>query len=330
MAKPSFLPMQILSMAFRILSLKNATLIVSAGKIREIKNGRMGLDRNARIIDLKGKYILPGLIDAHVHIRSWAAAKTALHSGVTTVRSMGVPHFMDVGMRELAQKGLIESPEILAAGYHVRPSPDPGFYEDRPDLGYLMEKGIQGVEAITAMGQAMVDKEVDWIKTNATARAGLSFTDPREPYYNEEELRALVETGAKAGVPVAAHAHGDEGGMAAVKAGVKSIEHGTYLSEATLKLMAEKGTFLVPTIAIVSDLTMPGGDYDEPLLTVRGRHMLPRVRETAGKAYKLGVKLIAATGYRIRSGKRHAIRSGIGRIGANRNDGSRGNKSGYF
>ncbi|MCB0851531.1 MAG: amidohydrolase family protein [Bacteroidetes bacterium] len=275
--------------------IKDVTLIISNGKIREIKNGRMGMDRNARIFDLKGKYIMPGLIDAHVHLGSWEAAKTALHSGVTTVRSMGVSHFMDVGMRELAQKGLIESPEILAAGYHVRPKPADAFFEDRPDLGYLMEKGVKGVEAVRAMGQAMVDQKVDWIKVNATARAGLVDTDPREPYYNEEELRALVETGAKAGIPVAAHAHGDEGGMAAVKAGVKSIEHGTYLSEETLKLMVEKGTYLVPTIAIVSDLAEPGGDYDEPLLAVRGRHMLPRVRETATKAYQLGVKLIAAT-----------------------------------
>ncbi|MEZ4850592.1 MAG: amidohydrolase family protein [Bacteroidia bacterium] len=275
--------------------IKDVTLIISNGKIREIKNGRMGMDRNARIFDLKGKYIMPGLIDAHVHLGSWEAAKTALHSGVTTVRSMGVSHFMDVGMRELAQKGLIESPEILAAGYHVRPKPADAFFEDRPDLGYLMEKGVKGVEAVRAMGQAMVDQKVDWIKVNATARAGLVDTDPREPYYNEEELRALVETGAKAGIPVAAHAHGDEGGMAAVKAGVKSIEHGTYLSEETLKLMVEKGTYLVPTIAIVSDLAEPGGDYDQPLLAVRGRHMLPRVRETATKAYKLGVKLIAAT-----------------------------------
>jgi imidazolonepropionase-like amidohydrolase len=274
---------------------KNVTLIISNGKIREIKNGRMGMDRNARIFNLKGKYIMPGLIDAHVHIRSWEAAKTALHSGVTTVRSMGVDHFMDVGMRELAQKGLIESPEILAAGYHVRPTPSNAFFEDRPDLGYLMKEGVKGVEAIRAMGQAMVDQKVDWIKTNATARAGLVETDPREPYYDEAELKALVETGAKGGIPVAAHAHGDEGGMAAVKAGVKSIEHGTYLSEETLKLMVEKGTYLVPTIAIVSDLTEPGGDYDKPLLMVRGRHMLPRVRETATMAHQLGVKLIAAT-----------------------------------
>ena len=129
---------------------------------------------------------------------------------------------------------------------------------------------------------------------------GLPDTDPREPYYNEAELKALVEEGAKSGIPVAAHAHGDEGGRAAVLAGVRSIEHGTYLSKETLSIMVEKGTYLVPTIAVVSDLAQPGGDYDNPLLQIRGRHMLPRIRETAATAHKLGVKVVAATdtGYR--------------------------------
>ena len=78
-------------------------------------------------------------------------------------------------------------------------------------------------------------------------------------------------------------------------AGVRSIEHGTYLSPATLALMKERGTFLVPTIAIVRDLTIPGGDYDNALLNIRGRAMLPRVQEMARAAHELGVKIVAAT-----------------------------------
>jgi len=96
-------------------------------------------------------------------------------------------------------------------------------------------------------------------------------------------------------VPVAAHAHGDVGGRAAVMAGVKSIEHGTYLREETLRLMLEQPTYLVPTIAVVSDLTLPGGDYDNPVLQVRGKHMLTRIRETAALAHSLGVPIVAAT-----------------------------------
>ncbi|MEZ5044168.1 MAG: amidohydrolase family protein [Saprospiraceae bacterium] len=275
--------------------LTNATLIVVDGKIKRITQEEVDLPGDAKVIDLAGKYLMPGLIDAHVHLRDLESAQRALYSGVTTARSMGVSHFIDVGFRELAALGKIESPEILAAGYHVRPKPDDGFFIDMPQMSDLMDAGIYGEEAISRMGEVMVAHKVDWIKVNATARAGLPQTDPREPYYSEKELRALVEVGARNGIPVAAHAHGDEGGQAAVRAGVKSIEHGTYLSEATLKLMAERGTYLVPTIAIVTDLTEPGGDYDVPFLQIRGRHMLPRVRQTAALAHSLGVKIIAAT-----------------------------------
>jgi imidazolonepropionase-like amidohydrolase len=80
-----------------------------------------------------------------------------------------------------------------------------------------------------------------------------------------------------------------------VAAGVRSIEHGTYLSRETLTLMRDRGTFLVPTIAIVRDLTIPGGDYDNAALNIRGRHMLPRVREMARMAHEMGVKIAAAT-----------------------------------
>ena len=89
-----------------------------------------------------------------------------------------------------------------------------------------------------------------------------------------------------------AHAHGDEGGYAAVAAGVRSIEHGTYLSARTLKLMKKNGTFLVPTFTTVVDLTEPGGDYDNPVLFIRGQHMLPALERTVKQAYKMGIKIV--------------------------------------
>src|SRR5262249_45725281 len=110
----------------------------------------------------------------------------------------------------------------------------------------------------------------------------------------------------KANLYVAAHAHGDEGAAAAVRAGVRSIEHGTWMSDETLKAMKERGTYFVPTIATVADLIEPGGDYDNALLAIRGRAMLPRLRETAEKAWKLGIKLVAGTdtGYGPNSNRR--------------------------
>lgn len=270
---------------------RDATLVIRDGKIAQFSTGTVEVPAGARVIDLGGRYLIPGLIDAHVHLRDGESARRALLSGVTTARSMGVAHFVDVGLRELAAIGAIDAPEILAAGYHVRPEPDEGFFLDFPELHSLMADGIHGEAAIRAMSQAMTTRGVDWIKVNATARAGLPQTDPREPYYSQSEMEVLTA----ADVPVAAHAHGDQGGRAAVLAGVRSIEHGTYLSRATLELMVERNVFLVPTIAVVADLTQPGGDYDQPLLQIRGRHMLPRVRQMAATARQLGVRIAAGT-----------------------------------
>ncbi|MFQ5704945.1 MAG: amidohydrolase family protein [Gemmatimonadales bacterium] len=282
--------------------IRNATVLVRSGKIQSVTAGGGTVPGDARVIDLGGRYLVPGLIDAHVHIGNFAAARRALESGVTTARSMGVG-FADVGLRKLIAKGAIEGPELLAAGYHVRPQMQPQFFIDEPDMSDLMKSGVQGEEAVRRVARTMIAHGVDFIKTTATERAGLPNTDPRKPLYNERELAALVEEGARAGIPVAAHAHGDEGARAAVEAGVRSIEHGTYLSDETLSLMMKKGTYLVPTIAVVSDLTQPGGDYDNAVLNIRGRHMLPRVREMAGNAHRMGVKMVAATdtGYGPRS-----------------------------
>lgn len=282
--------------------LHDVTVVVASGTIQRIETGSVEIPAGATVIDLDGRYMMPGLIDAHVHIRDFASARRALRSGVTTARSMGVG-FADVGLRELAAGGWIESPEIVAAGYHIRPRPADGFFMYAPHLADLMESGVRGEQAVRTMVGAMIDAGVDWVKTNATERAGLPDTDPRVQTFSEAELRALVDEANRRGVPVAAHAHGDEGGRAAVASGVRSIEHGTYLSEETLRLMAGRGTYLVPTIAVVADLTRPGGDYDDPVLEIRGRHMLPRVRETTAMAHAMGIPIAAATdtGYGSRS-----------------------------
>jgi imidazolonepropionase-like amidohydrolase len=272
-----------------------ATVIVSQGKIERVVTGSVPAPAGAQVVDLAGRYLLPGLIDGHVHISTLEQARRALLSGVTTARSAGASFFADVGLRELARLGHADAPEVLAAGYHVRPDPAEGLFLDDPSLGDLRESGLKGPEALRRAVRAMVKRGVNVIKVNATERAGTPQTDPRKPLYTEAELRAIVEEAGAAGIPVMAHAHGDEGARAAVAAGVRSIEHGTFLGDATLGLMAERGTFLAPTIAVVSDLTQPGGDYDNAALQIRGRFMLPRIRETAGRAVRAGVKVVAAT-----------------------------------
>lgn len=275
--------------------LANATVIVRAGRIERIERGAVTPPAGAQVIDLRGMYLLPGFIDVHVHISNFADAERALLSGVTTARSSGTPFFQDVGIRELSRSGAIRAPELFAAGWHIRPQPGDAFFINQPDMAEFRSAGVRDVEAMRRMARIMADNGVDWIKVTSTDRAGLPTTDPRNTLYSEAELRALVEEAASRGIPVQAHAHGDEGARNAVLAGVRSIEHGTYLSETTLREMARRGTYLVPTIAIVEDLTAPGGDYDDALLNIRGRHMLPRVREMAALAHQLGVPVIGAT-----------------------------------
>jgi imidazolonepropionase-like amidohydrolase len=275
---------------------RNSTVLLRGGRIESV--GSSTAPAGVRTIDLRGRHVVPGLIDAHVHIGSAAQMRAALESGVTTVRSAGVSHYVDVGLRELVKRGAIAGPDMIAAGYHVRPAVAPELFLDFPDLADVMG-GLNSAEALRRAVRANLSRGVDWIKTLATERAGTPDTDPRKQVYSQEELRILVVEAGTKNIPVMAHAHGAEGADAAVRAGVRSIEHGTYLSDETLQMMAKQGTYFDPTADIVNDLTEPGGDYDNAGLKRRGEMMLPILKAAIGRADKLGVKIVAGsdTGY---------------------------------
>src|SRR4029077_3766093 len=239
-----------------------------------------------------------GLIDAHTHAADIAAFRRALESGVTTVRSAGVSNYADVGFHELVKAGAAVGPDVVTSGYHVRPQIAQDAFLSDPSYADLMS-GVTTIEKMRRAVQMNLSHGVNWIKILATDRAGTADTDPRKQVYTEDEIRAIVQEAATKNVPVQAHAHGDEGAMAAVRAGVRSIEHGTYLSDATLQLMKRRGTYLDPTYTTVIDLTDAGGDYDVPALRIRGEHMLPRLRDTIVRAHTLGVPIVTGsdTGY---------------------------------
>ena len=268
------------------------TLVLREGRIASI--GADQAPAGVDVIDVRGKVVVPGLIDAHAHVADPRGARAALLTGVTTIRSAGVALFADVALRALVKSGRLPGPDVLAAGVHIQPHfendtdvlSDPRFFE--------FIDGIRDLDGIRRATAVDLDHGVDVIKTSATDRAGLSATDPRRFLFDESQLRALVDTASARRVPVMAHAHGDEGAANAVRAGVRSIEHGTFLTAATLTLMKDKGVWFVPTYSAVVDISDPGGDYDEPGLQIRGRHMLPRLRETIRDAVRIGVQF--ATG----------------------------------
>lgn len=274
---------------------RGVTVVLRGGRIERI--GPEPAPPGAEVLDVGGRYLLPGLMDAHTHLDNLAAARRALATGVTTVRSSSVPAYQDVALRDLVQQGYVAGPEMLAAGVFVTPDLGETVLAD-VRLGPLMS-GVRTPEQLRQLVRINLDRGVDWIKTRGTERAGRPDTDPRQQVYTEAELLAVVEAAATRGIPVEAHAHGDEGAYAAVKAGVRSIEHGTYLSDSTLRLMKEKGTYLVPTFSTLYDLLEPGGDYDDPVTRARAMHMIPRARETVRRAHAVGVKLVtgADVGY---------------------------------
>jgi imidazolonepropionase-like amidohydrolase len=270
----------------------NAAIVIRDGQIAQIENEPFNPPAGATIIDVGGRYVVPGLIDAHTHISTLANARRALESGVTTVRSASTNNYQDVALRDLVKQGAIPGPDVVASGVFITPELGETMLADAR-LGAFKD-GVTSEAALRGVVRVNLDHHVNVIKTRGTERAGLPNTDPRKQSFTEQQLAWIVDEATKGGVPVMAHAHGDEGAYAAVKAGVRSIEHGTYLSDSTLTLMRQRGTFLVPTYITVVDLTQPGGDYDDPILTLRGAHMLPRLGETVQRAHRMGVKI--ATG----------------------------------
>jgi imidazolonepropionase-like amidohydrolase len=268
------------------------TLVVGGGRIESVGTGAP--PAGARVVDLGRRWVVPGLIDAHVHIANLAQMRAALQAGVTTARSAGVSSYVDVGLRELVKRGHLPGPELLAAGYHVRTSPAPELFLSDPDLGDLLG-GVTTVEGLRRVVRANLSHGVDWIKVNATERAGTPDTDPRKQMFTAAELEVIVGEAALKSIPVEAHAHGAEGAHDAVKAGVRSIEHGTFVTDETLKLMAQMGTYFVPTADIVNDLAEAGGDYDDAALQRRGQMMQPILKAAIGRAKAVNVKIAAGS-----------------------------------
>jgi imidazolonepropionase-like amidohydrolase len=293
---------------------EGTTVVVRDGLIVSVG---AAVPADAEVIDLEGRYLLPGYMDAHTHIASLGSLQRALESGVTTARSANTPNYQDVGLRDLVRAGRLPGPEILAAGAFITPHPGDRALGD-PRLALLFDQ-IETEEQIRTAVRINVDRGVDVIKTRGTERAGLPDTDPRKQVYTQEQLSWVVDEASKAGLPVLVHAHGDEGARAAVLAGARSIEHGTYLSDQTLDLMVDRGTFLVPTFTVVMDLLEPGGDYDDPVLIIRAQHMLPNLERAIRSAHAKGVRIVASTdtGYgagslaRVGTEMTHLVRLGM-------------------
>lgn len=273
-----------------------AEVLIADGRILSV-GPVAALPAGIEIIEAGGRFVLPGLIDAHTHADRLSAVRRALESGVTTLRSASVGSFRDVAIGRLVSEGFLDGPDYLGAGVFV--TPNLGEARLASESLFDLPAELATEEDLRHLVRVNAESGVRAVKTRATERAGLPDTDPRKQVFTESQLRAIVEEAAALGLPVLCHAHGDEGARAAVLAGVASIEHGTFLTEETLRLMAERGTVLVPTYTTLVDLDEPGGDYDHPVLDLRADFMVPRMEETLRMAREIGVRVVAGadTGY---------------------------------
>jgi len=274
----------------------HVTVSVRGGKIAAIDERAQSPANGVRRIDLGGRYLLPGLIDAHAHIESPAAALRALQSGVTTARVLGDTHLQAIGTRDLVRAGHVPGPELLVSPGHIRPKPGLAFFTVYTQFGDAIDGELRGEDRIGEATRALMARGADVIKVGASERAGLANTDPRKPELTEGEIRAAVTEAARKGLYVAAHAHAREGATNAVRAGVRSIEHGTWVDDETLAEMKRRGTFLVPTMAVMSPLGDPqGNSADDVALQLRTQAMMGPLRAAVRKAHAMGVSVVAAT-----------------------------------
>ncbi|MGH8035198.1 MAG: amidohydrolase family protein, partial [Lysobacterales bacterium] len=263
---------------------EDLTVLVRGSRIEGINASAEPIPRDFDVIDCEGDFLMPGLFDVHTHLDTIEAAQRALESGVTTVRSASVPAYQDIGLRELVKAGSLAGPDMVAAGVYVTPNLEDSILAD-PRLAGLSE-GVNTDEELRLLVSVNIGRGVDVIKTRGTERAGRADTDPRLQVYTRHQLEVIVKAAAEHDIPVMVHAHGDEGALAAVQAGARSIEHGTYLSEKTLQLMKDKGTWFVPTY--ITMLEMNEEQY-EGALRLRGSHMVPQLERAIRAAHRLGV-----------------------------------------
>lgn len=278
-------------------SRRNATILIQGRHILAIRDARSALPRGASVIDLKGAWVLPGLIDAHVHFRDAESPTRALRLGVTTARSLGVDRFIDVELARRHAAGDRHIPDVIAAGYHVRPRLAEAFFSDFPALSLLRPGLVRPDDAVAAV-RANAGRRVAWIKVMATERAGSVDSDFRRRALDDAQLSAAVAEALRLGLPVAAHAHTDDGARAAVAAGARTVEHGTLLALPTMRMMRSRRTCLVPTLSFWADMGAPGGEYDAPALAAKAREMAPQAARATRLAWKAGVRVIAGSDMR--------------------------------
>jgi imidazolonepropionase-like amidohydrolase len=281
---------------------------------------------DAVTVELGDLTLLPGLMDMEVNLllggpdhrgpldavqddpavrtlRAVANARRTLRAGFTTVRNLGLfvqtgGLLLDVALKKAIDLGWIDGPRVVPAGHAITPTGghlDPTMFQAfAPHIMPLtVEEGIaNGVSEVRKAVRYQIKHGAQLIKVCASGGI-MSHTGPAgAQQYSDDELRAVADEAHRAGLKVAAHAHGDDGIRAAIEAGIDCIEHGSLMSDATLDLMVERGTFLVPTTYLADGMDV---SHAAPELQAKAAEVFPRAKETIRKAVARGARIACGT-----------------------------------
>lgn len=304
--------------------LAEQTIIVIDDKITEIRAGYLSPAATETLIDLRSHTVLPGLMDMHTHfstqisatsygeaqrlneadfaLRGAVFAEKTLMAGFTTVRELGDSHHISVALRKAIAQGYVKGPRIYAAGKSLATTG--GHADPTNGLAYALlgdpgpKQGvINGADDARKAVRQRYKEGADLIKVTATGGVLSVAKSGMNPQFTSEELEAIVSTARDYGFKVAVHAHGKEGMERAIKAGVDSVEHGTYMDKETMALMKKHGTYYVPTISAgkwVQDKAKIDGFFPE-LVRPKAATIGPLIQQTFAQAYQAGVKIAFGT-----------------------------------
>jgi imidazolonepropionase-like amidohydrolase len=297
--------------------INNAVILIENERITAV-GPNVSVPAGAEVIDLKTMTVLPGLIDSHTHLtfapgiggsgmlaqspsrQALIGAKNAritLMAGFTTVRNVHAKGYSDIALRDAINAGDVPGPRIIASGPALSIT---GGHADENflpwEFHYQAEGVADGVAGVMQKTREIIKYGADVIKFCATGGVLSLGDDPKHSAFTFEEMKAIVGEAHRLGRKVAAHAHGGEGLKLAVQAGVDSIEHGTYIDDEGIRLMKEKGTYLVPTIYL-TDWFLE--NYEKlglpPQIIAKAKEVMPAMKKNLTHAIQQGVPVAFGT-----------------------------------
>ena len=302
------------------------TIVIRDGRISEVRDGFVDVPGAQRVVDQRGRFVLPGLIDSHVHLdsdtggqlgqledvqletavvayRALANAHKTLRAGFTTVRNLGDRYGVTLALRDAIRAGTVAGPNIVDAGRSISTTSGHmdaalGYREDFREVLHSHDNLCDGADDCRRAVRIQVGRGVDVIKIATTGGVNSQVGAGLGQQMFDDEARAVVETARLYGKKVAVHAHGADGIKVALDAGVDSIEHGTLLDDALVAQMAKQGTYYVPTLSTVNgyrERLAANPDTYSPAVRAKVEWRIKVTGQSLEKAVPRGVRIAFGT-----------------------------------